>query len=311
MDWTTENIPSLEGKIAIVTGANSGLGLEITRVLALKGAEVILAVRNMEKGRRALERLIDLLPNAKLTTMHMDLGSIDSIKGFYSNFKDKYNRLDLLINNAGLGDADDSTKKTKDGFGWVMGINHMGHYVLTLLCLELLLLTPNSRVVTMTSGVYKNSNLNPDTFYFDNKGMYGPSKLANLLFALELQRRLSSLGTTVKSLAAHPGASRTEGVVQLLQKNNNPFFKLLFGFFVNKVMQSKEMGALGALRAATDHTAEGGQLYGPGGLLSIRGYPKVNRITGKAKSAKLAKLLWERTGDLTGYTIFPSNFEPL
>ena len=239
MNWTINNIPSLNNKVAIVTGANSGLGSVISRELSKKGAEVILAVRDIEKGYRAVEKIRQNHPNGTLIVMEMDLSSLESVRKFSKEFHEKYTRLDILMNNAGLM-TDARGQKTREGFGLVMGVNHIGHFHLTVSLLDTLIATPFSRVVSVASQVYKNATINLSNFHIEDKSMYAPSKLANMLFTLELQRRLTARGATVISLAAAPGPTRSEGAKRRISEIKNPFLKSLATFLSKNIMHSTE-----------------------------------------------------------------------
>ncbi|MEO1647805.1 MAG: oxidoreductase [Pseudomonadota bacterium] len=300
IDQIRSEMLSLHGKMAIITGATSGLGYETVRSLLSFGAHAVLGVRDMEKGERIASKLRYEHPSVTVTPLHLDLASLSSIKDFAAQYESSFERLDILINNAGIG-ADDDTL-TDDGFPRIMGVNHLGHFALTGALIAKLLDTPRARIVTMTSQVYKNSSIKLDGITKTNVNGYGASKLANLLFTLELQKRLTSVGSRTLSLAAHPGASRTEGVEQMLGNSTNPVFRLFFGFFVRNVMQSAEAGALNLLHAAADPDATGGDLYGPSGFLAIRGDPVSSRPSLDASTKKLASDLWERSANLTGVT---------
>ncbi|MEM1194703.1 MAG: oxidoreductase [Pseudomonadota bacterium] len=297
MSWTKDDIPALDGKTAIVTGATSGLGFETARSLALAGAHVVLGVRDEGKGRRSISQIQASNPSARVTTLPLDLTSLASIERFSQAFQSAFGKLHILINNAGVGSADEDL--TQDGFPRIMGVNHLAHFALTGSLIHRLLAIQHARIVTVTSQVYKNSSIDLNGLRTPNANSYGSSKLANLLFSFELQRRLSKLSTTVISLAAHPGAGRTEGVEQLLRQSSNPLFKIAFGFFVRRVMQSAEMGALNALRAATDPKATGGELYGPNGFLSLRGHPEASFPNLDKRLREMARELWRRSLDLT------------
>ncbi len=291
---------SLYGKVAIVTGATSGLGYETARGLLSFGMHAVLGVRDLERGERIASKLRYEYPSASVTPLYLDLASLASIKEFSAGFQSSFDRLDLLINNAGIGDRDEEL--TQDGFPRIMGVNHLGHFALTGALITKLIETASARIVTMTSQVYKNSTIDLDGITTKNVNGYGSSKLANLLFSLELQRRLSAVGSHTLSVAAHPGASRTEGVEHMLEQSTNPALKLFFGLFVRHVMQSAEAGALNPLHAASDPDAKGGELYGPDGFLAIRGHPVASRPSVNASTIKLAADLWERSAKLTGVT---------
>ncbi|MCB0154333.1 MAG: SDR family NAD(P)-dependent oxidoreductase [Anaerolineae bacterium] len=296
-DWTTADIPDQSGRVAIVTGANSGIGYEAALALAQKGATVVMACRSLPKAESAAEQIRQSNPPGQVVVMHLDLASLDSVRGFVADFLARYDRLDLLINNAGVM-ALPQRYETADGFEMQFGTNHLGHFALTGLLLDVLSGTPQSRVVTVSSGAHEMGkvefdNLNAERDY-QRWGAYGLSKLANLLFTYELQRRLERVGKEVKAVAAHPGYSDTN-----LQAHT-AFFQVL-----NKIMaQDQSMGALPTLRAATDPTVHGGDYYGPGGFMAMRGYPVKVQSNDRSHDEAVAARLWQASEELTGVT-FP------
>ncbi|BBY59088.1 SDR family NAD(P)-dependent oxidoreductase [Mycolicibacterium sarraceniae] len=293
--WTAADIPDQTGRTAVITGANTGLGYETARALAAKGARVVLAVRNLDKGKAAADLIGRRYPGTDVAVQELDLTSLDSIRAAADQLRAGHDRIDLLINNAGVMMTPKQT--TRDGFELQFGTNHLGHFALTGLLLDRLLATPASRVVTVSSNGHRFGGIRFDDLQsersYSRTGAYGQAKLANLLFTYELQRRLA--GSTTIAAAAHPGSSATE-----LGRNLPKIVELGFGLTV----QDAEMGALPQLRAATDPTVSGGQYYGPGGFLQMRGYPKV--VSSNAKSHDLAtqKRLWAVSEALTG-VVFP------
>jgi protochlorophyllide reductase len=294
--WDERDVPSLEGKVALITGANSGLGLEATKVLARHGAKVLLGCRSATKAEAAAEQ-VRAVATSGVDVVAIDLASLSSVAAAAKLILDSESRLDLLLNNAGLMAIDES--KTEDGFEMQLGVNHLGHFALTAGVAPLLLATPGSRVVNMTSVGHRMGRLHLDDLFFDRRRYdrwrpYFQSKLANLLFTAELQRRLSAAGRDTLALAAHPGGSHTDlgqeggGITNALSKP------------VMAMMQSASMGALPILRAATDPAARGGQLYGP--RLMVRGYPVAETPSHQARKAGDARRLWERSEELTGLT---------
>ena len=240
--WTAKDIPDQSGRNAIVTGANSGLGLVTARELARAGASVVMACRNLDKGHAAVEQIRAAVPDAQVQLEELDLASLESVRGFAERFKATHDGLDLLINNAGV--MAPPRRRTVDGFELQFGTNHLGHFLLTTLLLDSMEGREDARVVTLSSTAHKIGrisfdNLDGDRHYFRWRA-YGQSKLANLLFALELDRRLRSEGSTVKSLAAHPGYAATN-----LQSASPPMIDRVVMKVSNKfVAQSDEMGAL-------------------------------------------------------------------
>ncbi|GCE08201.1 oxidoreductase [Dictyobacter aurantiacus] len=298
--WTVNDIPDLRGRIALVTGANRGLGLEETRALAQHGAHVIMAVRNLKQGQLAEAEIKQTVPDASLEVMSLDLSSLASVREFAARVLQTHQRLDLLLNNAGLT-ALPQRQETQDGFEMQFGTNHLGHFALTGLLVPRLLTTPGSRVVTMTSnGRRTAAHLDFDDLQsqrsYSRWGAYGKSKRANLLFAFELQTRFTEAGVGTISVAAHPGGANTSkgGSWDHL----SPFERFFFGLF----SQSASMGALPLLYAATHEHITGGELVGPGGFANSIGYPKVDRHASNEYDHPAAARLWKVSEELTGVT---------
>jgi len=293
--WTTSSIPSQKGRTAVVTGANTGLGFETASALAAAGAHVVLTARDIKKGEAAADRIAAATRGASLEVRKLDLGSLESVRTAATELKTAHPRIDLLINNAGVMYTPEG--RTADGFELHFGTNHLGHFALTGLLLDTLLPVKGSRVVTVSSLGHRNradihfDDLNLERGY-NRVAAYGQSKLANLLFTYELQRRLAAAHATTNVLAAHPGGSSTN-----LGQHLNPVSE----FFVMRLMsQSPAMGALPSLRAATDPAATGGQYYGPNGLGGVRGNPEVARSSHKSHDVELARRLWTVSEKLTG-----------
>jgi NAD(P)-dependent dehydrogenase (short-subunit alcohol dehydrogenase family) len=293
--WTTVDIPDQTGRVAVVTGANTGLGYETAAALAAKGAHVVLAVRNLDKGKDAAARIAQTTPGAKVDLQELDLTSLDSVRAAAEQLKSDHDAIDLLINNAGVMFTPKST--TKDGFELQFGTNHLGHFAFTGLLLDRMLATPGSRVVTVSSVGHRFArqgirfdDLQSDRDY-SRVGAYGQAKLANLLFTYELQRRLA--GTQTIATAAHPGGSRTE-----LTRNLPPLVGAVTRL-VEPLFQGPDMGALPSLRAATDPSVLGGQYYGPDGFAEQRGYPKVVSSSAQSHDVDAQRRLWEVSEELT------------
>ena len=301
--WTVNDVPDQTGKVAIVTGANSGLGFETTRGLARKNATVIMACRDLKKGDAALEKIRREFPDAKVELMKLDLADLDSVRQFAENFKQHYSRLDLLINNAGIMAI--PFRQTKQGFEMQFGTNHLGHFALTGLLLPLMLETPGGpRVVTTSSGMHMLGDLNFADLNW-SKGYtpykaYGRSKLANLLFTYELQRRLDAQSEKVLSVASHPGYAATNLQTARAIMEGKPFNEKMALLGNRLFAQSAEMGALPTLYAATAPEVKGGQYFGPGGLVGMRGYPKVVGSSKKSQNPELAAKLWAVSEEFTG-----------
>jgi NAD(P)-dependent dehydrogenase (short-subunit alcohol dehydrogenase family) len=289
--WDAEDIPDQSGRTAIVTGANSGLGLVTARELAKRGAHVVLGCRNMEKGRAACAQV----EGGEL--MELDLASLASVRSFAESFKNTHDGLDLLINNAGV--MAPPRRLTADGFELQFGTNHLGHFALTTALLDQMEGREDARVVTLSSTAHKMGRINFDNLNGERRyfrwNAYGQSKLANLLFALELDRRLRASKSTVKSLAAHPGYASTN-----LQSAAAPLVDRLVMKVGNAVIaQSDEMGALPQLYAATEPGVEGGTYVGPDGPGEQRGHPTVVQPNGRARDPESARRLWQVSEELT------------
>lgn len=290
--WTTTNIPDLSGKLALITGANSGLGYETSLALAAKNAEVIMACRNLEKGKTALEQIKTEAPNAKLVLMQLDLGSLAAVRRFAEEVHAKYDHLDLLINNAGIMAPPYS--KTEDGFETQIGVNHLAHFALTALLLDLVLAAENSRVVNVSSqahsmGKINFGDLNSEKSYNAWRA-YGQSKIANLYFTYELQRKLEAADKAILSVAAHPGYAATN-----LQSTSS-FFTWANNFFA----QSAAMGALPTLYAALSPDVVGSDFIGPHALGGWRGYPIKTKSNQLSYDEAIAARLWQVSEELTG-----------
>ena len=296
--WDADRIPDQTGRVAVVTGANSGLGLVTARELARRGALVVLACRDMDKGRSALAEVERVASGPPPELEELDLASLDSVRAFAERFMASHDGLDLLINNAGV--MAPPRRRTADGFELQFGTNHLGHFALTGLLLPLMEGREDARVVTLSSTAHRMGriafgNLNGDRRYF-RWNAYGQSKLANLLFALELDRRLRASGSTVTSLAAHPGYAATN-----LQSAAAPLVDRLVMKVGNAVIaQSDEMGALPTLYAATEPGLEGGTFVGPDGPGEQRGHPKIVKPSRAARDERSARRLWDVSADLTG-----------
>jgi NAD(P)-dependent dehydrogenase (short-subunit alcohol dehydrogenase family) len=296
--WTAADIPDQTGRVAVITGANTGLGYETALALADHGAHVVLAVRNLDKGKDAAARITAASPHADVALAELDLTSLDSIRAAAEQLRSAHERIDLLINNAGVMWTPKST--TKDGFELQFGTNHLGHFAFTGLLLDRLLPVAGSRVVTVSSMGHRiRADIHFDDLQWEHGysrvGAYGQAKLANLLFTYELQRRLAPHGTTV-AVAAHPGGSRSE-----LARNLPAWAGAVFSV-IEPLFQGPEMGALPTLRAATDPGVLGGQYYGPDGFGEQRGYPKLVASSAKSHDVDVQRRLWAVSEELTGVT---------
>ena len=291
--WTANDIPDLTGKTAVVTGANSGLGYETALGLARHGADVVLACRDEGRGTQALERMRAEIPSATAELSLLDLADLTSVRKFADGFSDEHKGLDILVDNAGVM-ALAERRLTAEGFEMQFGTNHLGHFALTGLLLPELLARPGSRVVAVTSFGHKVGRMNFDDLQWERSYRkwlaYGRSKLANLLFTFELDRRARAGGATLVAAVAHPGYANTN-----LQSGTS--FQ-----WSNFMAQSAAMGALPTLYAATALDVQGGEFFGPGGFLQQRGYPKRVKAASKAYDADVARRLWEVSEQLTGVT---------
>lgn len=301
--WTTDDIPDLSGKITIITGANSGIGLETARELACKGADIIMACRNMDTAKTAKNAIMKEFPRSKLEIIHIDLAVLKSVYQFAEVFKSKYSSLDILINNAGIMMA--PYGKTKDGFEQQFGINHMGHFALTGLLIDHIIKTPHSRIINVSSNAHHIGKIDFDNLMYEGgKGYsptraYGRSKLANLLFTYELERRFEAAGSKTIAAAAHPGYTHTH-LTRYLEKK---WYFRLFSPLGNLIAQKAEMGALPILRAAADPGVIGGQYYGPDSFFGQRGHPIIIKSSQASYDKPTAKKLWEVSEQLTDIKI--------
>ncbi|HET6736938.1 SDR family NAD(P)-dependent oxidoreductase [Mycobacterium sp.] len=299
--WTAADVPDQSGRVAIITGANCGIGYEAAAVLADKGAHVVLAVRNLDKGKDAVARIAAMTPNADAKLQQLDLASLDSIRRASDDLRANYPRIDLLINNAGVMDTPRCT--TKDGFELQFGTNHLGHFALTIPVLDHMLTVEGSRAVTVGSLGHRPGKIRFDDLQLERGYTrlvaYQQSKLANVMFTYELHRRLADMGAPTIAVAAHPGFCNTEIIRSLPRWIRRPA-KFLQGL----IAQSAAMGALPTLRAATDPAVRGGEYYGPGGIGELRGHPKLVQSKANSHDQDVQRRLWAVSEELTGVT-FP------
>ncbi|MCP4424967.1 MAG: SDR family NAD(P)-dependent oxidoreductase [Chloroflexi bacterium] len=299
--WTEKNLPDLTGKTIIITGANSGTGFAATKFMSAMGAVVIMACRNPEKAKKALQSIKNENPGAKLDFIQLDLGDLASVKQFSEAFKKKYASLDILINNAGVAQTPDL--KTKDGFEMQIGINHLGHFALTKYMMERLINTKDSRVVTVGSMNGEQGEMNFDNLFFEGEYQampaYNQSKLATHLFAYELGKRFADAGLSVESLAANPGFIKSNILKENEYTQRSFGFKLMFGFIETLLAMSPDQGSLPIMRAATDRTLKNGDFVSPTKIGGMRGLPKLVTLTNKAYNDENAKRLWEMSEELT------------
>jgi NAD(P)-dependent dehydrogenase (short-subunit alcohol dehydrogenase family) len=296
MKWTAGDIPDQTGRVAVVTGANSGLGLATARELARAGARVIMGCRDLAKGERAAEAIRAEVPRVDLSVAALDLADLDSVRAFAAEHEGP---LDLLVNNAGI--MAPPRRVTKDGFECQFGTNHLGHYALTGRLLHALLRAPAARVVTVSSGMHRIGRIKFDDLQGERRYnswlAYGQSKLANLMFCFELDRRATEAAAPLVSAAAHPGYAATN----LQFAGPSRFYERPFMMIGNAVFaQSAEMGALPALYAATAPDMPGGSFVGPDGFMEQRGHPHLVTAARKAYDEHAWRRLWEVSEQLTG-----------
>ncbi|MDG5775760.1 oxidoreductase [Haloarculaceae archaeon H-GB2-1] len=309
--WTAEQMGDLSGATVVVTGANSGIGFEATREFARHGATVVMACRSVERGERARTTLLEDDPAGSLTVVELDLADLDSVRSFAESVRDSADGLDVLCNNAGVMAI--PRRETADGFEMQFGVNHLGHFELTGRLLDLLRDSPGeSRVVTTSSETHRGGAIDFEDLQHERSysrwGAYAQSKLANLLFAYELQRRLDAAAASVVSTAVHPGYADTS-----LQRRGPEMegstLRLQAMRLANAVFaQSAAKGALPILYAATAQALDGGEYVGPGGLFGMRGLPEVGESSSRSRDRDLARRLWTVSEDLTGveYDLPPS-----
>ncbi len=299
-NWTTANIPQRNDGLAVITGSTEGMGFEDALALSNAGWNVIVMGRNAQKGADAIAKIHQINPKAKVSFEKIDLADLSSVKAFASKMIAKGNAIDLLINNAGVM-TPPKRLETADGFELQFGTNHLGHFALTAQLLPLLRKSADARVVTVSSianrsGVINFDDLQSATSYVPGKA-YSQAKLANLMFALELQRQSDKHGWGITSIAAHPGVSRTNLLITGAGKWSGPgiartFFPFLF--------QPQSQGALPTLYAATSPDAKGGVYYGPNKMSETRGFPAIAKIPAQALDENVAAELWEVSQVLAG-----------
>ncbi len=302
-NWTAADVGDQSRRIAVITGATSGLGLETARVLAKHGATVVLAGRDTARTAAAAAAIRAAQPPGAVETAVLDLASLQSVRAAAADLTARFPVLDLLINNAGVMMPPYS--RTKDGFELQFGINHLGHFALTGLLMGSLLAKPGSRIVTVSSNAHRAGRMNfadlQSAGHYQKFAAYGRSKLANLMFTYELQRRLAAARAQTIALAAHPGTARTDltrHLSGLSQRAMSPRLGLLNSWWV----QDGSMGALPTLRAATDPDAIGGTYYGPDGPLQLTGYPVVVSSSVRSHNREAQRRLWAESEQLTGVT---------
>ncbi|MGH7963981.1 MAG: oxidoreductase [Candidatus Binatia bacterium] len=305
--WQAEHVPDQTGKIVIVTGANSGTGYEAAKVLAGKGARIVLACRSREKAEVALRDIQTAHPAAPVEVIELDLASLASIRAFADAFHSRYQALHILLNNAGVMAL--PYRRTVDGFEMQFGTNHLGHFALTGLLLAPLLATERARVVTVSSTVHQIGRIRFDDPQGERRYQrwlaYGQSKLANLLFTYELQRRFAARGINAISVAAHPGYAATNMQFASARLEGPSFQTRILGLTNRFMAQSAAMGALPLLYACTASAVQGGDYIGPDGFMEQWGYPKKVSSNRRSHDTEVAARLWDVSEDLTGVKFAP------
>ena len=300
--WTEADVPDQSGRTAVITGGNSGIGFEAARVLAEQGARLFLGCRDQGKAHDAVVRIRATAPGAEVRVVPLDLASLRSIRTAAAQIRSGCEGIDLLINNAGVMMPPYGV--TADGFELQLGINHLGHFALTGLLLDRLAGLPGARVVTVSSNSHQAGRINFDDLQsrrdYKRIAGYGQSKLANLMFTYELQRRLAAAGSPAIAAAAHPGLTRTD-LARYLSRVMTAYYVMV----ERPLAQSAAMGALGTLRAATDPAVRGGDYYGPVRWRGERGYPQRISSSERSHDEGDQRRLWQESERLTGvrYTI--------
>jgi len=301
-NWTLDNIPDLTGKTIIVTGANTGLGYESVKAFARNGANVVMACRSIEKGEAARKQIVRLFPSSIIQVMQLDLADLKSIHRFAATFRESHAHLDVLLNNAAVMMVPYSL--TKDGFESQMGINHLGHFALTGVLLDVLKKSPGARVVNVSSLSHKQGLMDFDNLLFENgkdfspMKAYGRSKLANLLFTYELHHFFESNRIDCLAIAAHPGIANTNNPGKMDRNLLMKVYKISFSY----IIQSPAMGALPEIRASVDLNVKSGQAFGPGGMLELSGHPVLVQPKRSSLDIDNARKLWAVSERLTSVT---------
>ncbi|GAB5491531.1 MAG: oxidoreductase [Phototrophicaceae bacterium] len=300
-NWSAKDIPNLNGKIIVITGANSGLGFECSKVLAQKGATIIMAVRTVAKGEQAKANILKQNPTASIDVMRLDVGDLSSVREFAEAFKATYDRLDILLNNAGVMAI--PRQETADGFEMQLGVNHLGHFALTRLLLDVIVKTPNARIHNVTSSANYSGSINFDDLMgekdYGRWSAYGQSKLANVFFTYELQKRLTSAGYDTITNTSHPGLVLTNLQANSVEQSGTGIEAFLYRLLGPLMAQDVSMGILPMLYGSVAEDAKGGVFYGPR-TFNLRGYPAEKKANSDANDAQALKRFWEISEDLTG-----------
>ena len=304
--WTESDVPRLDEKTVVVTGANSGLGFEATRIFAEHGADVVMACRSIERANDARDEIQERRPDGDLHVRECDLASLESVAAFAEQMHEEHDAIDILCNNAGVMAI--PRAETDDGFEMQIGVNHLGHFALTGQLLDLLLDSDGeARIVHQSSGMHERGQMDFEDLHgersYDKWDAYGQSKLANLLFAYELQRKLDDAGyTDSRSIGCHPGYAATNLQIRTGEESGS---RIQLGMMkvANAIFgQSAARGALPMVYAAVAEGVAGGSYVGPGGLMNMRGYPEPQSSNDRSHDRESARTLWERSEELTGVT---------
>ncbi|MEO1443504.1 MAG: oxidoreductase [Chloroflexota bacterium] len=299
--WTQNDIPDLTGKLVVITGANSGLGFESTKAIAAKGATIVMACRNMEKGEKARQDVLKLEPGATLDLMQLDNASLESVRAFAGAFKAKYDRLDILLNNAGVMAIPRTL--TEDGFETQLGVNHLAHFALTGLLLDVIVNTPNARIHNVSSSANYMGNINFDDLMgeqdYSRWGAYYQSKLANVFFTFELQKRLKAAGYDTIANSSHPGLVMTNLQTTSVEQSGTGFEAFMYRLVEPIMAQDVSMGVLPQLFGSTATDAKGGVFYGPK-TFNLRGYPAEKKANKEAYDDAALAQFWAMSEELTG-----------
>jgi NAD(P)-dependent dehydrogenase (short-subunit alcohol dehydrogenase family) len=306
MNWTAKDIPRQRGRVAVVTGATSGLGRATTVALARAGSHVVLATRDADKSRRVMDQVTTALPRATLTHVPLDLADLSSVEAAAADLHDRFERIDLLINNAGVMNT--PRRHTVDGFDLQFGVNHLGHFALTHAVIDLLADADDPRVVTVSSAIARMGRIDLDDPNFERRRYngwvaYAQSKLANQAFAVELHRRLRAARSPIASMAAHPGYATTNLAEAGMDMRGGLLaraVKPVMSVTESVMAQDATAGALPLLYAATAPTAASGHYYGPDGLFQQRGHPTEVELVPAARDRELGARLWRLSEHLTG-----------
>jgi len=299
-NWTANDIPDQTGRVILITGANSGLGYESALALAKKNATVVMAVRNTQKGEQARDAILQQVPGATLDLMALDLGSLDNVRSFADAFRAKYDRLDVLMNNAGVMAL--PYRETVDGFEMQFGVNHLGHFALTGHLLDMIINTPNSRIHTVSSSAHQVGQIHFDDLNmkdnYSRYGAYSQSKIANIYFTFELQRRLDAAGHSVICTTSDPGLANTNLQTTTADNSGSLWERTFYPLIMNTLAHSSHMGALTQLYPATAPGVKGSTFVRP--RWRLRGYPTVQKPIARTFDKDIARRLWDVSEQMTG-----------